>query len=171
MEIMILVDENDNPIGEMEKMEAHRKGLLHRAFSGFVINKKKELLIQRRALGKYHNPGIWANTVCSHPRPGESVIDGVQRRVTEELGFTAEFTYIDKFIYKAEFSNGLTEHELDHVCVANYNGEEIILNPDEVAAVRWISHADLEKEIAANPNSFSYWLKEILKLGIIDDKF
>jgi isopentenyl-diphosphate delta-isomerase len=167
MEMMLLVDESDNVTGEMEKMEAHRKGLLHRAFSGFVFNDRNELLIQRRALGKYHNPGIWANTVCSHPRRGESIEDAVARRVFEELGFHAEFKDIGFFIYKAEFPNGMTEHELDHVCVASYNGEPVAPDPGEVDSFRWISRADLEREIAGNPSGFSYWLREILSRGII----
>jgi isopentenyl-diphosphate delta-isomerase len=170
-EMMILVDEHDNPIGEMEKMEAHRKGLLHRAFSGFAFNDRRELLIQRRALGKYHNPGIWANTVCSHPRKGESAADAARRRAREELGFEADFADIGNFIYRAEFPNGLTEHELDHVCVAAYGGQEIRPNPDEVCDWRWIARGALESEIAGAPEKFSYWLREILARGIVDGWF
>jgi len=168
MEIMILVDEHDNPIGTMEKMEAHRRGLLHRAFSCFVFNDRRETLIQRRAANKYHNPGIWANTCCSHPRPGENIIEAVKRRMPEELGFAiANPRELMWFIYKAEFPNGLTEHELDHVVIAEYNGESIKQNPDEVAEIRWISRKDLEAEVAANPENFSFWLKRILELNVL----
>ena len=170
-ELVILVDEGDRPVGEMEKMEAHKKGLLHRAFSGFVFNRDRELLIQRRAPCKYHNPGIWTNTACSHPRSGESVLAAVSRRVFEELGFRADFEEAGSFIYRAEFENGLTEHELDHVCVADYDGAPIVPDPDEADAVRWISRPALEAEIAAEPGRFSYWMKEILRLGIIDGRF
>ncbi len=165
--MMILVDENDNPVGEVEKMEAHSKGVLHRAFSCFVFNDRGETLIQQRALGKYHNPGIWANTCCSHPRPGESTEVAAKRRMVEELGFCAQARDIGWFIYKAEFPNGLTEYELDHVLVANYNGQMIVPNPDEVAGIRWISKRDLEHEISETPEKFSFWLREIMNLNIL----
>ena len=171
MEMMVLVDEHGNPIGEMEKMEAHRKGLLHRAFSGFVFNGTRELLIQRRALGKYHNPGIWANTVCSHPRRGEAVADAAKRRLREELGFETDFAEVGKFIYRAEFPNGLAEHEFDHVCVAAYGGQEIRPNPAEVCGWRWVARGVLVAEVAEAPEKFSYWLREILARGIVDEWF
>ena len=168
MEMMILVDENDKQTGIMEKMETHRRGLLHRAFSGFVFDEDK-LLIQQRASGKYHNPNIWANTVCSHPIEGESIVDAVKRRLNEELGFTEDFQEFDSFVYRAECAaNGLIEHELDHVCVGKYSGHEIRQNPDEVQNHRWVTRAELEKEISENPDRFSYWLKEILKRNAKD---
>jgi len=169
---VILVDEHDNVLGEMEKHEAHLDGgRLHRAFSGFVFNEKHELLIQKRADTKYHNPGIWANTVCSHPHINETIIQAANRRIFEELGFHANFKQVGKFIYKKSFPNGMTEHELDHVVVAKYNGSRINPNPNEVAQTRWISRANLEKEITANPNKFAFWLKEILRLEILSKEF
>ena len=167
IELMVLVDSDDNELGVMEKIETHKQGLLHRAFSGFVFNNKGELLIQKRSSTKYHNPGIWGNTVCSHPRLGESIEQGVKRRLHEELGFELDFKVLDYFIYKATFPNGLTEHELDHVCVAKYDNQEIIPNPEEVAEIRWISLADLKREIESTPEKFAFWLKEILNKGIL----
>ena len=164
-EHVVLVSEDDKDIGVMEKIEAHKKGLLHRAFSGFVFNKKGELLLQKRALGKYHNGGLWSNTVCSHPRKGEDVLDAAKRRLKEELGFELDFLAKRKyFIYKAEFENGLTEHELDHVLVAKYDDQEIVPNPDEVAEVKWISIPELKRLIKSNPKEYTYWLKEILAI-------
>ena len=169
--MMVLVDENDNEIGLMEKMEAHEKGLLHRAFSGFIFNDKKEMLLQRRALHKYHNGGIWSNTVCSHPRHGETLKDAVRRRTFEELGFYADYEYVGRFIYKASFPNGLTEHEFDNVFISKYQGQEIKINHDEVCDYKWITRKELENEIKKSPESFSFWLKEILNLKFIDDIF
>ena len=112
---VILVNPEDNPIGYMEKIEAHQKGLLHRAISVFIFNEKKEMLIQRRALSKYHTPGIWSNTACSHPRKNETTMEAADRRLFEEMGLKTTLNYGFKFLYKAEFNNGLIEHELDHV--------------------------------------------------------
>ena len=168
MEMVVLVNEQGQAVGTMEKMSAHQNGgHLHRAFSGFVFNKKGELLIQKRASTKYHNPNIWANTVCSHPRENETPTQGANRRIYEELGFHAKFTEIGEFIYRATFPNGLTEHEYDHVCVAEYNEEPIKPNPDEVADFRFISRADLIAEIKKTPENFSFWLREILKREIL----
>jgi len=166
-EMMVLVDEQDNQIGLMEKIETHEKCLLHRAFSGFVFNDSGELLIQKRSSTKYHNPGIWANTVCSHPRHGELIKDAVKRRLGEELGFILDFKVHQFFIYRAEFQNGLTEHELDYVCTARYDGQHIVQNPEEVAEIRWISIPTLMEEINADPDAFAYWLKKILELDIL----
>ena len=112
---VILVNTEDNPIGYMEKIEAHQKGLLHRAISVFIFNERKEMLIQRRALSKYHTPGIWSNTACSHPRKNETTMEAADRRLFEEMGLKTTLNYGFKFLYKAEFNNGLIEHELDHV--------------------------------------------------------
>ncbi len=120
-EIIILVDEKDNPVGETGKMDAHKQGFLHRAFSCFVFDDKKNLLIQQRSHNNYHNPDIWANTCCSHPRPSETIVNAAKRRMVEELGFNVDTSEIGWFIYKSEFPNGLTEHELDHVVIAAYN--------------------------------------------------
>ena len=170
-EYVILVDENDQPIGEMEKMEAHVKGLLHRAFSGFIFNDKKELLIQQRALHKYHNPGIWSNTVCSHPRPQEAALEAVKRRIFEEMGFDSDFIEIGQMLYKSEFPNGLIEHELDHIFIASYQDQKVNINPEEVTSFRWIGRKQLEKEIKQSPSQFSYWMKEILSQSFVDKWF
>ena len=169
--MMVLVDTDDNKIGLMEKMETHEKGLLHRAFSGFVFDDEGRLLIQQRAQGKYHNPNIWANTVCSHPFDGERIEDGVKRRLMQELGFAEDFTLVTKFIYKSTFENGLTEHELDNVLIAQYSGSNIQPDATEVQSFRWITRDELETEIATNPDNFSFWLKEILRLGLINEFF
>ena len=163
-EKVILVDENDQKIGLMPKMEAHEKGLLHRAFSVFVFNSKNELMLQQRALHKYHTPGLWANTCCSHQRDGESSIDAGKRRLSEEMGFTTDLKETTTFIYKAPFDNGLTEHELDHILIGKYEGEPNI-NPDEVADWKWMSLDEVKKDIQANPDIYTAWFK------IIFDKF
>jgi isopentenyl-diphosphate delta-isomerase len=136
-----------------------------------VFNDSGALLIQRRSQAKYHNPGIWANTVCSHPRPGESVLAAAGRRLPEELGFHADFAETGAFIYRAAFPNGLIEHELDHVCAAVWPGEAVRPDPAEVAEVRWITRPVLEAEIAAAPERFSFWLREILRTGVLGDRF
>ncbi|MBN2780062.1 MAG: isopentenyl-diphosphate Delta-isomerase [Alphaproteobacteria bacterium] len=161
---VVLVNEKDEVIGTEEKIKAHEKALLHRAFSIFVFNEDKELLIQRRALTKYHCPGIWANTCCSHPFLNEDLKTAGHRRLKEELGFDVkEFNYMGKFIYKAEFDNGLTEHELDHVLTAKINMPiDISPNPEEVYAYKWIKLSDLKKDIQENPEKYSPWLKIIL---------
>ena len=161
LEEVILVDENDNEIGYMEKMEAHEKALLHRAFSVFVFNKNGELLLQQRALHKYHSGGLWTNTCCSHPRKGEEVIQSAHRRLMEEMGFDCELELKHKFIYKAPFTNGLTEHELDYIFTGEY---EISPNPnpDEVASYKWIDMNELQKEIEEHPENFTVWFRIIL---------
>ena len=146
IEYVILVDENDQEIGSMEKQEAHEKGLLHRAFSVFVFNENKELLLQQRALTKYHSAGLWTNTCCSHPRIGETIEQAAHRRLTEEMGFDCELITKTSFIYKAAFENGLTEHEFDHVLVGNFNGE-ISFNPTEVKNFKWINLEELQIEL------------------------
>lgn len=163
-EKVILVNEKDEPIGLMGKMEAHEKALLHRAFSVFVFNDKNELMIQQRALGKYHSPGLWANTCCSHQREGETNIEAGKRRLQEEMGFTTELRDSISFIYKAPFDNGLTEHEFDHILIGEYN-EEPKINPDEVHDWKWISLEAIKQDIQANPSSYTEWFK------IIFDKY
>ena len=145
LEKVILVDANDNEIGSMEKIEAHEKAVLHRAFSIFVFNDQGHMMLQRRALSKYHSPGLWTNTCCSHPRPGESLREATSRRIVEEMGFTCEMKEVFSFIYKAPFDHGLTEHELDHVVIGKYNGEPVI-NADEVAEWKWIEVDKLLKD-------------------------
>ena len=162
-EQVVLVNKEDKILGLMGKTEAHEKGFLHRAISIIVFNADKEMLIQQRADEKYHWAGIWSNAVCTHPRDGESYLDAANRRLFEELGFNTELTEVFDFIYKAkDEESGLTEHELDHVFVGQYNGD-IPFNPSEVKAVRWVSMTNLLVEIEGNPEKFSFWFKIILK--------
>lgn len=161
-EQVILVDEKDNQIGLMAKIEAHEKALLHRAFSVFVFNKNKELMLQQRALHKYHSPGLWTNTCCSHQREGETNLQAGKRRLKEEMGFVTSLTEKTSFIYKAPFDNGLTEHELDHIMVGYYDDDPNI-NVDEVAHWKWMALEDVKKDIAINPNLYTAWFKIIFE--------
>ena len=161
-EYVILVDENDQPQGLMPKMEAHRKALLHRAFSVFILNEKDEVMLQQRAADKYHSPLLWTNTCCSHQRQGETNIEAGKRRLLEEMGFNTELEERFSFIYKAPFDNGLTEHELDHVMVGYYEGEPQI-NPEEVAAWKWMSIPDIEEDLARNPENYTAWFRIIFQ--------
>ncbi len=161
---VILVDENDNPLGKMEKIEAHEKGLLHRAFSVFIFNDNDDLLLQQRALTKYHTPGLWTNTCCSHQKEGESHIEAGKRRLEEEMGFSVPLKEIMSFTYKAPFANGLTEHEFDHILVGYYNNNPKP-NPDEVADYKWRSINQIKSDIANYPEEFTAWFK------IIFDKY
>ncbi|RXG12993.1 isopentenyl-diphosphate delta-isomerase [Leeuwenhoekiella aestuarii] len=161
-ELVILVDENDQQIGLMPKIEAHEKALLHRAFSVFVFNSKKELMIQQRALHKYHSPGLWTNTCCSHQREGESNIEAGRRRLMEEMGFTVDLEESISFIYKAPFDNGLTEHEFDHILLGNFEGEPN-LNPDEVASWKWMSLEAIKEDMNVHPEIYTEWFKIIFE--------
>ena len=161
-EQVILVDENDNQIGLMPKMEAHEKAQLHRAFSVFVFNEKKELMLQQRAASKYHSPLLWTNTCCSHQRNGETSLEAGVRRLQEEMGFVCELEEIFTFIYKAPFENGLTEHELDHVMVGSYNDKPII-NTEEVEAFKWMKLEDVKNDIKNNPANYTAWFKIIFE--------
>ncbi len=160
-ELLILVDEYDNQIGTMEKMQAHREGKLHRAFSVFVFNNKGQLLLQRRALHKYHSGGLWTNTCCSHQRPGETTLAAAHRRLQEEVGFDCPLAEKFTFVYQASFSNGLTEYEFDHVLFGATETEGHP-NPQEVSELRWIDIASLEKELSAHPELYTFWLKTCL---------
>ena len=171
MDQVILVDENDQEKGVMEKLSAHQQGLLHRAVSGFVINDKWELLLQQRALTKYHTPGIWSNTVCSHPRPKESALQAVTRRLQEEMGMNADFHEVGTLVYRAEFDNGLTEHEFDHIFVATYKNQKICPNPDEVGDYRWVNRQHLEAEIKQHPERFSPWMQLIIQKDFMKEYF
>ena len=163
MEEVILVDENDNAIRLMEKIKAHQNGgKLHRALSVLIFNSKNELMIQQRAFEKYHWPRIWANTCCTHPRQGEKTIDAAHRRLMEEMGFDTEIEEKFVFTYKADFENGLTEHETDHVFFGNYEPNPKI-NPEEVNAFKWISIPNLLNDIQQNPNNYAPWFKIILE--------
>jgi isopentenyl-diphosphate delta-isomerase len=158
MEYVILVDENDNDLGAMEKMEAHEKAFLHRAFSVFLFNTKGEMLLQKRALTKYHSGGLWTNACCSHPRPGETNHQAATRRTFEELGIKPEIRDAFSFTYKAAFDNGLTEHEFDHVFVGTYEGP-IYPNPEEVCDHCYMSIADIRDYMANDPHHFTEWFK------------
>ena len=161
-ELVVLVDKNDNQIGLMPKMEANEKAVLHRAFSVFTFNNKGELLLQQRAAHKYHSPLLWTNTCCSHQREGETNIEAGKRRLQEEMGFTTELKEVFSFIYKAPFENGLTEHELDHVMVGDFDGEPNI-NKEEVESYKWMLLEDVKNNIENNPDIYTEWFKIIFK--------
>lgn len=163
-EMVILVDENDNQLGLMEKIEAHEKALLHRAFSVFIFNEKGELMLQKRALHKYHSPGLWTNTCCSHQRHGETNIEAGKRRLEEEMGFIVDLKESTSFIYKAPFDNGLTEYEFDHILIGHYNDAPHI-NPDEVAEWKWMPLSEVKDDIEKRPENYTEWFK------IIFDKY
>lgn len=157
-DLLILVDENDVEVGSMEKLEVHQTAALHRAFSVFIFNSKRELLLQQRADAKYHSGGLWSNTCCSHPRKGEKTFDTINRRLKEEMGLKCKIGFKFSFIYKIDFENGLSEHELDHV----YFGMSNDLpkpNPLEVKNYKYISLMDLQNDIEQNPGIYSEWLK------------
>lgn len=159
-ELVVLVNPQDEVLGLMEKMQAHENGLLHRAFSVFLFNKKGEMLLQQRAAGKYHSPLQWTNACCSHPRENESYLDAAKRRLKEELGISTELTPRFHFLYKADVGQNLWEHELDHVFTGDYDGE-FELNPDEVAEIKYISIENLETEITVYPERYTEWFKII----------
>jgi len=161
-EIVILVNEQDEQIGLMAKMEAHEKAVLHRAFSVFVFNKKNELLLQQRAADKYHSPLLWTNTCCSHQRDGESNINAGKRRLQEEMGFVCELKELTSFIYKAPFDNGLTEHELDHIMMGYYNDDPKI-NKEEVENFKWMTVAEVKDDILKQPSIYTEWFKIIFE--------
>ncbi|MFN3874667.1 MAG: isopentenyl-diphosphate Delta-isomerase [Flavobacteriales bacterium] len=158
-EQVVIVNERDEPVGTMGKLRAHQVGALHRAFSVFLFDEQGRLLLQRRAPGKYHSAGLWTNTCCSHPRPGESILDAARRRLSEEMGIRAELTERFSFIYRAHFPNGLQEHEFDHVLFGTYSGQADP-DPEEADAWRYIDPESLEAELAARPERFSAWLRE-----------
>ena len=162
IEHVILVDENDQQIGLMEKIEAHEKALLHRAFSVFIFNEKGELMLQQRAASKYHSPLLWTNTCCSHQRDGETNLVAGRRRLQEEMGFVTDITEVFSFIYKAPFDNGLTEHELDHVMVGKYEALPNV-NKEEVEAYKWMQLEDVKKDIEDNPSIYTAWFKIIFE--------
>jgi len=155
---VILVDEQDNAIGSMGKIEVHEKAILHRAFSIFIFNKKGEILLQKRAANKYHSAGLWTNTCCSHPRPGEDTLTAAHNRLQEEMGFTTELSKTFSFIYKAPFDNGLTEHEYDHVFTGTYNGI-VQPNPQEVSDYCYQSVEAIKSNIIMQPGNFTEWFK------------
>lgn len=160
MEQVVLVNERDEEQGLMEKMEAHEKALLHRAFSVFVFNRSGELLLQQRALDKYHSGGLWTNTCCSHPRPNESVANAASRRLQEEMGFNTSLTKVFDFVYQASFENGLTEHEFDHVFVGYYDGP-IEPDPNEVNAYVFRTMESIQQSLESHDGLFTAWFEII----------
>ena len=161
-EQVLLVNEKDEPIGLMGKMEAHEKGLLHRAFSVFVFNSKQEVLLQQRAACKYHSPNLWTNTCCSHPRVGETNQQAGERRLQEEMGLQVPLQEVFSFIYKAPFDNGLTEHEYDHVLIG-YSDAQPQINPEEVASWKWLSLEAIKEDILQAPERYTAWFKIIFE--------
>lgn len=159
-ELVILVNQYDEQIGLMPKMEAHEKGVLHRAFSVFVFNKTGELMLQQRAATKYHSPLLWTNTCCSHQRDGERNIEAGKRRLQEEMGFVCELREVTSFIYKATFDNGLIEHELDHIMIGYYD-ENPVINKEEVESFKWMTLEDVKSDIFDNPEHYTAWFKII----------
>lgn len=168
-EYVILVDAHDQEIGLAEKLAAHQQCLLHRAFSVFIFRdaNEPELLLQQRALGKYHSPGLWTNTCCSHPRANENIIKAGERRLAEEMGIRTTLSHHGWFHYEAHFSNGLAENEIDHVLVGNVeNSIQPILNPAEAHAYRWITITALQQALHEHPEQFTPWLPQALALVI-----
>jgi isopentenyl-diphosphate delta-isomerase len=161
MEQVILVDTDDNAVGTMEKMEAHRKGLLHRAFSVLIFNSKGEMLLQKRADSKYHSGGLWTNACCSHPRPGEQLERAANRKLQQEMGIDLIPSFAYKFKYHAPLDNDLIEHEVDHVFVAHFDGEPKI-NLDEVAEWRFEHLDSIKADVAANPDKYTAWFQLLL---------
>jgi isopentenyl-diphosphate delta-isomerase len=161
-EQVILVDIEDNVLGTMEKMDAHVLGKLHRAFSVFIFNKAGELLLQQRALNKYHSGGKWTNTCCSHPRLGEETLDAANRRLREEMGMKCQLLYAFNFTYKAELLDGIEEHEYDHVYFG-VSDELPVPDPEEVSAYKYLSMNLLSKDIEQNPEDYTEWLKICFK--------
>jgi len=159
-ENVVLVDSNDNAIGLMPKMEAHEKGVLHRAFSVFILNAKGELMLQQRAAEKYHSPSLWTNTCCSHQRDGETTLDAGKRRLREEMGLETPLQFLFSFIYKADFDNGLTEHELDHVLLGQ-SEQAPQINKEEVGDWKWMSLPAIATDMEENPHHYTAWFKII----------
>ncbi len=158
---LILVNSNDNIVGFGEKTQVHKEGKLHRCFSTVVFNQKKELLLQKRAEGKYHCGNLWSNTCCGHPYAKEETERAAHRRLQEEMGFDCQLKEVTVFHYRAEFDNGLIENEIDHLFVGQYDGE-INPNPQEVGDIKWISLENLKKDMALNPNIYTPWFKIII---------
>lgn len=157
-EILILVDENDKPIGTGEKMDVHRQGQLHRCFSIFIFNSRGHVLLQKRAIEKYHSGGLWTNTCCSHPRYGEDLEDAVHRRLTEEMGFDCQMWELFTFIYRAELDKGMIEHEYDHVYVGTYDGP-ITPNPEEADGYEWETIENVKSDMRENSGRYTVWSK------------
>jgi isopentenyl-diphosphate delta-isomerase len=165
MEHVILVNEQDEAIGTMEKMEAHRKGILHRAFSILLFNSKGEMLLQQRALNKYHSGGLWTNACCSHPLPGETMEAATRRKLYQEMGIDLPTTFAYKFLYRTTLDHDLIEHEYDHVYIGYHDGEPAI-NRDEVADWKYIDLLLLREDMRSHPAAYTYWFKLIVEQGL-----
>lgn len=161
MEHVILVDERDDAIGTMEKIEAHEKGLLHRAFSILLFNSKGEFLLQKRSKKKYHSGGLWTNTCCSHPQPDEQIEEATRRKLKQEMGIEVKTEFAYKFIYKTNLDKNLIEHECDHVYTGIFDGQPVI-NNDEVEDWKFIDLKSLQKDVHQNPEDYTYWFKLII---------
>ena len=155
---VILVNESDEPIGVMDKMEAHRKGELHRAFSVFIFNSKGEMLLQQRAMNKYHSGGLWTNACCSHPAPGEETMEAANRRLKEEMGFETNLKKIFDFVYRSEFENGLIEHEFDHIFVGEFE-RDIVMNREEVKDFCYKKLDEIRDSLAMQPQKYTAWFQ------------
>ena len=156
------VNSNDQILDSKPKTEVHRKGLLHRAFSIFVFNSRGEVLLHQRSIGKYHSPGLWTNTCCSHLPENLSMEETIHQRLEEEMGFDTELNFVGKFHYQVNFDNGLAENEIDHIYIGFYNNNPKP-NPTEVASYKWVLLNDLIQDVEQNPNNYTYWLKHILE--------
>jgi isopentenyl-diphosphate Delta-isomerase len=161
MEHVILVDTDDNELGTMEKMEAHRIGLLHRAFSILLFNAKGEILLQKRVMSKYHSGGLWTNTCCSHPLPNESMQEATRRKLLQEMGIDLQPTFSYKFIYKVALDKALLEHECDHVFLGQFDGTPVI-NPEEVEDWKYVDVQSLKIDMQKNPEAYTEWFKLIM---------
>lgn len=160
-DLVILVDESDNETGYLNKLEAHQKGVLHRAFSILIFNSAGELLLQKRAADKYHSAGLWTNTCCSHPKPKESMTEAVQRRLKEEMGIECQTNFAYKFLYRAELDKGLIEHEFDYVFIGLCDDTPVI-NTHEVADWKFVSLIEIRKDLVKKPEAYTFWFKEIM---------
>ncbi|NIF32055.1 isopentenyl-diphosphate Delta-isomerase [Enterobacter sp. Cy-643] len=161
-EKMILVDSQDRPIGEGEKIATHLEGLLHRAFSVFIFNPAGELLLQRRAKSKYHSGGLWANTCCGHPRPGETSVDGARRRLKEEMGFDCALLPVGNITYRVAVSPTMVEHEFDHLYIGLFSGQPRA-NPAEVESWQWLRLESIQRQLARRPETFAAWFITIME--------
>jgi isopentenyl-diphosphate delta-isomerase len=168
MQKVILVDEKDQQIGIMEKLEAHQKGLLHRAFSIFIFDQDKKLLLQQRSNSKYHSAGLWSNTCCSHPEPDLDLMESAKARLEFEMGLQCDLVYHNQFIYQCPLENGLQEHELDYILIGFLNTDQINFNTDEVQAVKRMSIEEIKADLILNVDKYTYWLKEIILKELIN---
>ncbi|MCD4794025.1 MAG: isopentenyl-diphosphate Delta-isomerase [Bacteroidales bacterium] len=168
--MIILVDKNDKKTGQISKLEAHLKGLLHRAFSVFIFNSHGEILMQQRAFDKYHTPGLWTNTCCSHPKPDENTLSAANRRLSEEMGLKTELKYLFKFQYYAKFNNNLTENEIDHIFIG-YSDELPKINKHEVNDYKYMKPSEIIIEIKTNPENYTIWFRLIFEKLINENEF